>query len=99
MAVVFVSAVITAKPGRGGDLERELRAVIPAVRSESGCQRYDLHRAGDGLCFLFYETWESPAHLEAHAGSEHMAAMHRATADMVAGPADVSIWEDVDVLR
>ena len=99
MAVVYVSAVITAKQGRGADLERELLAVIPTVRGEAGCLRYDLHRAGDGLRFLFYEIWESPAHLEAHAGSAHMAAMHQASADMVAGPADVAIWEGADVLR
>ncbi|MEF2230738.1 MAG: putative quinol monooxygenase [Pseudodesulfovibrio sp.] len=97
MALVYVSAVITARQGREADLERELAAVVAEVRREAGCLRYDLHRAGDGLRFFFYEIWESPAHLEAHAGSAHMAAMRRATADMAAGPADVALWEGVDV--
>jgi len=99
MALVYVSAVVTAKKGRGADLERELRGVVDEVRREAGCLRYDLHRAGDGVRFLFYEIWESPAALEAHAGSAHMAAMHQATADMVAGPAAVTLWEEADVRR
>jgi len=94
---VYVSAVVTARDGRGEELERELSAVVDTVRSEAGCLRYDLHRADDGIRFLYYEIWESPDHLKAHARSAHMAAMHAATADLVAGPSDVVLWEAVDV--
>jgi len=99
MALVYVSAVVAAKKGRGAELERELRSVVDEVRREAGCLRYDLHRAGDGERFLYYEIWESPDALKAHAASAHMDAMHQATADMVVGPAAVTLWDDVDVKR
>jgi len=96
---VYVSAMISARKGREEELGRELSSVVDQVRREAGCLRYDLHRAEDGTRFLFYETWESHAHLEAHAASAHMAAMHAATADLAAGPSDVILWEAVDVAK
>lgn len=97
MAPTYVSASIMAKEGCEASLERELLKVVPLVRAEEGCLRYDLHRSEYGAAFLFYEIWESPAHLAAHAKTPHMAAMREATADLAAGPAEVNIWESVDV--
>jgi quinol monooxygenase YgiN len=94
---VYVSAVVTAKDGREADLERELRQVVPLVRGEAGCIRYDLHRSDYGNVFLFYEIWESDAALAAHGNTPHMAAMREATAELVAGPAVVSTWRAADV--
>lgn len=97
MATTYVSAVITAKDGREDDLAAELAKVVDTVRGEDGCIRYDLHRSDYGNVFFFYEIWESPAHLAAHAKTAHMAAMHEATVDMVAGPAEVNTWQALDV--
>ncbi|MUM78553.1 antibiotic biosynthesis monooxygenase [Pseudodesulfovibrio sp. F-1] len=94
---VYVSAVVTARDGCADALERELRRVVPLVRAEAGCIRYDLHRADSGDVFLFYEIWESDAALAAHGVSAHMAAMRRATAEMVAGPTEVALWRGIDV--
>jgi quinol monooxygenase YgiN len=94
---VYVSAVITAKDGCEAALEKELRAVVPTVRAEAGCIRYDLHRGDYGNVFLFYEIWESDAALATHAKTPHLDAMHTATADLVAGPAEVATWRSVDV--
>lgn len=97
MAYTFVTAVIMAKDGCEAALKKELLKVVDAVRAEPGCLRYDLHRSGYGNTFLFYEIWESPAHLEAHSRTPHMAAMHEATADLTACPTEVNLWEAVDV--
>lgn len=99
MAKTYVTAVITAKDGCESLLEKELRKVVEAVRAEPGCLRYDLHRSGYGSTFLFYEIWESPAHLEAHGRTPHMAAMHEATASLTARPAEVNLWEAVDAVE
>jgi quinol monooxygenase YgiN len=96
MAKTYVTAVIMAREGCAADLEKELRKVVEEVRAEPGCLRYDLHRSGYGNAFLFYEVWESPAHLEAHGRTPHMAAMHEATADLTACPTEVNLWEAVD---
>ena len=71
--------------------------MVPAVRAEAGCLRYDLHRdSREGNEFLFYEIWESPEALKAHGQSEHMQAMSGRVKDLVAGPMDLVFWNAVD---
>lgn len=97
MGLTYVSATVVAKDGREDELEQALSAVVEEVRKEEGCVRYDLHRSDYGNVFLFYEIWESPAHLTAHGKTPHMNAMRDATADLVVGVAEVNTWEGVDV--
>ena len=68
MDTCFVTAKLTAKKGMEAQLEAEVVKNIPNVRAEKGCIRYDFHknRSEDGT-FLFYEIWESPEALDAHA--------------------------------
>jgi len=99
MSLTYVSATVVAKDGMEAELEKALLAVIPEVRNEAGCIRYDLHRSDYGNVFLFYEIWESPAHLAAHAKTPHMDAMREATAELVQGVAEVNTWEAVDVVE
>jgi len=98
MGLVYVSAIVTAKDGKESELEQVLSGVVAAVRAEEGCIRYDLHKVDDGKAFLFYEIWESMAHLAAHGEAPHMAALGQARTDFVDGPIDVKIWDAVDVL-
>ncbi|WP_285905819.1 putative quinol monooxygenase [Pseudodesulfovibrio pelocollis] len=95
---VYVSAVVTAGDGCADALERELRRVVPLVRAEAGCVRYDLHRADYGHVFFFYEIWESETALAAHGTAPHMAALRRATAELVTGPAVITTWRGVEVV-
>lgn len=97
MGLTYVSATVAAKDGMEQELEKVLSSVVAEVRKEAGCIRYDLHKSDYGNVFLFYEIWESPAHLAAHGKTPHMDAMREASADLVAGPAEVNTWEAVDV--
>lgn len=97
MALTYVSATIRAKDGMEQALEQVLRGVVADVRAEAGCIRYDLHKSDYGNVFLFYEIWESPAHLAAHGKTPHMDAMREASTGLVEGPAEVFTWEAVDV--
>lgn len=97
MALTYVSATVIAKDGCEEQLEQALAGVVDEVRKEDGCIRYDLHRSDYGNVFLFYEIWESPAHLAAHGKTPHIAAMQEAVADLVAGPPEVNTWVAVDV--
>lgn len=99
MAKTFVTATIMAKEGCEEALGVELRKVVDTVRAEEGCIRYDLHQSEYANVYLFYEIWESPAHLEAHSKTPHMAAMHEATKLLVGGPTEVNLWEAVDVVQ
>lgn len=99
MGLTYVSATVVAKDGKEAELEKVLAGVIDAVRKEEGCIRYDLHKSDYGNVFLFYEIWESPAHLAAHGKTSHMDAMREASADLVQGVAEVNTWEAVDVAK
>lgn len=97
MSKVYVTAKITAKPGQADNLQKELLAVVPTVRQENGCLRYDLHRQSrEGNVFLFYEIWESGEALKTHGQSAHMAAMHDGIQDLLDGPSQISLWQEVD---
>jgi quinol monooxygenase YgiN len=98
MSTVYVTAVITPEPGMADSVRRELAGVVPLVRTEPGCIRYDLHETGgDTPRFLFYEIWESEAALAVHSETPHLKAMQTAIADMVES-ADVDTWSSVDIL-
>lgn len=98
MSEVYVVAVITGTEDTQDKLAQELAAVVPTVRQEEGCLRYDLHRGAKGKpAFMFYETWQSKEALAAHAKSAHMAAMQARIKDLVAGPSEITLWEAHEV--
>ena len=71
--------------------------MVPTVRGEDGCLRYDLHRESrEGNDFLFYEIWETGDALKAHGQSEHMNAMRERIKDLVDGPTQITFWRAVD---
>ena len=56
-----------AKPGKADALEAALIALVGPTREEDGVLQYHVHRdRADPDLFVFYEVWESVAHLEAH---------------------------------
>jgi quinol monooxygenase YgiN len=91
MSMVHVMAVITAQPGKRADVLAEFNANVPNVLAEDGCIEYgatvDAERTPDAFgpdTFVVVEKWESPAHLKAHAASDHMAAYAAKVKDMLA---------------
>ena len=98
MSELYVVAKITGKPGSQDELKAKLSRVIPTVRAEDGCIRYDLHQNLDNpAVFVFYETWRDKQALGAHAASEHMSAMLKSIKDLVAAPGEVLLFDAVDV--
>lgn len=97
MSKVHLTANITAKPEAADQVEKALLAVVPTVRAEAGCLRYDLHRASrESSEFLFYEIWAGPEALKAHGQSAHMNAMRESIKDLVEGPTQIVFWDAVD---
>lgn len=94
MSHVHVIAVITAKPGKRGEIMDAFRANTPAVLAEDGCLAYeatiDTANAGPAQSafgpdtFVVVEKWASLAALQAHAVAPHMKAYGAATREMVA---------------
>lgn len=93
MSRVHVIAVITAKPGKRGEILSAFKANVPAVHAEDGCVEYGATVDADGVgfatkygeeTFVVVEKWESLDHLKAHAASEHMKAYAAKTKDLIA---------------
>ena len=74
MSEISTVAIITAKPGRGPDVEKALRALAAATHAEPGCLLFSLQQGmRDPDVFLTVEKWDSLDSLEAHLASDHLA--------------------------
>ena len=70
-ATIHVVARYLAKPGKEGEVEGVLTALVAPSRREIGCYQYDLLRnAGAPRDFCFVERW----------GDDHAVDQHNATA-------------------
>jgi quinol monooxygenase YgiN len=93
---VRVIAYHRAKPGKEGALRQALLAVCGPTRAEKGCLNYDLHVSPDdpGL-LVFHENWESKDDLDAHLASPHIDAFRKVAPDLLAEPANITLWTEV----
>lgn len=65
---IAVVATITALEGQTATVEAALRAAVPAVRKEDGCETYVLHHdQANPARFVMIERWRNAAALDAHA--------------------------------
>jgi len=71
--MLLVDAQCSIIPGRQDDFIREVGKIIPLVRREAGCHRYDCFSDVfvPGI-FHFIEVWESEKHLVDHIAQPHM---------------------------
>ena len=92
--MIHVVAVITAKPGKRGEILQHFRANVPAVLAEKGCIEYGPAVDAENALgfqtkigpdtFMVIEKWESMDALRAHAAAPHMAAYAAKVKDMIA---------------
>jgi quinol monooxygenase YgiN len=80
---VVVTAVFHPIAGRTADLVAALRASIPAVHEEQGCQLYAIHDAEDGTITMI-EKWDSAEDLAAHASGSAVEGVGAAVAGLLA---------------
>lgn len=88
MQPIVVIATITANPGSEVLVKNALVAAVNAVRSEPGCEQYDLtvdrERPGS---FVMVERWSSELDLEVHADAPAFTAL----AKTLSGIAQLSV--------
>jgi quinol monooxygenase YgiN len=91
---IRIIAEVTAKTGAGDELWKYLATLVDPTRNEAGNISYDIHRdLEDPDHFLFYETWASRSHFEAHLKSKHIAAYERASENLIRVPVRVTVCE------
>jgi len=93
MTPLVITAHFTAKPGQQSRLRDELNRLIAPTRAESGCILYDLHESVDDPAqFLFYEIWQSQAHLDAHFQTPHLQRLLKIAPEIAEGEIHVKKW-------
>ena len=67
-------------------------AIIADSRAEDGCINYDFHQAiDDETVFIWHETWENKAAIDAHGASEHFVNFSRQIKDSVDEPLQITL--------
>jgi quinol monooxygenase YgiN len=85
--LLTVVAEVRAKRGKESELREVLAGLVEPTRKEDGCVQYIFHVDNqDPGHFLFYETWKSMAHLEAHRASPHLRAFAARKEELLAEP-------------
>jgi quinol monooxygenase YgiN len=97
MTKIDVVAHIHALAGHEHSVLEAIKTFVAPTRLEAGCLRYDLFRdVSDPTKFTFIEEWESPAHLEAHSASTHIAAGRALLQGKLAEPTWVQVVKAVE---
>lgn len=92
--MLLVAARCRIRPEHCRDFVRQVNRIIPLVRAEPGCSRYELHADAfeEGL-FIFHEEWESRKHLDNHIATPHMQDHFASCAGWMAAPTELTVYE------
>ena len=97
MPALNVVAVITAKPGSAPTVRDALQALVAPTRAEEGCLSYDLFESDLADTFVTIEQWQSPADLQAHLASPHIAQAFAAAGEHLAAQPAIHSLRPVEV--
>jgi len=94
--MIVVAAKMKAIEGKGDELEKELRKLIPKVLKDPGAVSYVVHRKADAPNeFLVYEKYESGEALKFHGSTEHFKAFSKAIASLLDGRPEVGVYNEL----
>lgn len=90
MSEVVVVGSLKARPGKEDEAAEALAGLVAPTHAEDGCILYSLHQGVDDKTrFAFVERWESQEQLQAHLGSDHIAALIARADELLAEPPDI----------
>jgi quinol monooxygenase YgiN len=94
VGMLLVAARCRVRPDHCQDFVHQVDRIIPVVRAEPGCTRYELHADvfEEGL-FIFCEEWESQKQLDDHIATPHMQDHFVKCAAWMAAPTELTIYE------
>jgi quinol monooxygenase YgiN len=94
---ISVFASIVPKPGHVNDVEEELLRMVSATREEPGNVRYELYRIAEGATsFHLFESYDSPASMDAHKASAHYQNYRAKVANWLVSAPDVKVLTALD---
>jgi quinol monooxygenase YgiN len=96
MSEVVVVATLHGKPDRAAEFEAAYVELVASTHNEDGCLLYALHRSvADPAELVMIERWASREALEAHRTNPAIKQFSERTAEMVAAPAVVTVYEAI----
>ena len=94
--MIVVAAKLKAAEGKGDELERDFRKLVPKVLKDPGAISYVVHRKVDAPNeFLVYEKYESGEALKFHGSTEHFKEFSKAIASLLDGRPEVGIYNEL----
>ena len=92
--MLLVAARCRVHPEDCEDFASQVDRIIPLVRAEPGCTRYELHANVFELgLFVFCEEWASQKHLDDHIATPHMQEHFAKCAGWMSGPTELTVYE------
>lgn len=89
---IVLFARLKVKKGTEGEAKRAALSIIEKSRTEKGCLNYNFHQAIDDVTvFLWHETWENKAAIDAHANSLHFKEFSQAIVNITDEPLQVTL--------
>lgn len=93
---VWLTAPFTCKPGKGEEIKKHLRVLIPKVRQEKGCLFDEcIQNAANPDEFVFVEHWATKEDMDAHINGAPAAEFGANTADLMESPPNVIVYNDI----
>lgn len=92
--MIVVSARCKVNPDACQEFVDEVYRIIPMVRAEPGCLRYELHAdVFEFGLFVFFEEWASKKELDDHINTPHMQEYFSNTAEMLSAPVHMTFYD------
>lgn len=91
--MILVDAECFIAPEHRGEFIREVRKIVPVVRKENGCTRYELLVGISGDSYHFLEEWASRNQLDEHIAQPHMQEYFKKTKPWQASPTQLKVYE------
>jgi quinol monooxygenase YgiN len=93
---IIITARMKLKPEAVEEAKKELAKLVAATCAEAGCISYELLQTGkEGTSFMILENWKTKEDLDQHSQSAHFKIWMDKSKDMMAEPAQISIWKKV----
>jgi quinol monooxygenase YgiN len=91
--MILVDAECFIKPEHRGEFILEVKKIVPTVKRENGCTRYELVVGISGDSFHFLEEWASKKHLDEHIAQPHMREYFQKTSPWQSAPSRLKIYD------
>lgn len=92
--MIIVTGTVRVRDGKRDEMREAARHMVEASRAAEGNVSYRYaFDVEDPHTMVFTEVWTDMRPLGAHVRSEHMTRFREATADLVEGRPEMTIWE------